>query len=116
MIRARGLCQPSRGEKSRVRTVARLFDDNENFLSSVVAGWPAGWPAGWDLEIALPVARPVRSGLFISMTRDCPRPVIYLIFPGNRAVRVLFYWSVYRGSMKRVIVGREREYNAAPIT
>lgn len=111
MIRARGLCQPSRGEKSRARTVARLFDDNENFLSSL-----CGRLAGWDLEIALPVARLDRSGLFISMTRDCPRPVIYLIFPGNRAVRVLFYWSVYRGSMKRVIVGREREYNAAPIT
>jgi len=31
-----------------VRIVARLFDDNENFLSSV---------AGWDLEIALPTAR-----------------------------------------------------------
>lgn len=100
------------GEKSRVRIVARLFDDNENFLSSV-----AGRLTGWDLEIALPVrSAGRRSGLFISMMRDCPRPVIYLIFPRNRAVRVLFYWSVYRGSMKCVIVGREREYNTAPIT
>lgn len=38
------------GEKSRVRIVARLFDDNENFLSSL---WLAD--CGWDLEIAPPL-------------------------------------------------------------
>lgn len=37
-----------------MRIVARLFDDNENFLPS--ARRPAA-PAGWDLEIAPPFGR-----------------------------------------------------------
>lgn len=86
--------------KSLTRGICQaLFNDNENFHDCLCWEFrykPSSFPrVGWEEWECWrrPLEWTFHPMFAIQAPTDCPRPVIYLIFSGNRVVRVLFYWS-----------------------